>query len=74
MQNVEWVMGEWVIPLRLLRLLDRAPCGANKLSHYHLRKKLFLIQPGPLHMTGVQKIVKDYFPLYFDVIDTNGGL
>ena len=22
MQNVEWVMGEWVIPLRLLRLLE----------------------------------------------------
>jgi len=22
MQNVEWVTGEWVIPLRLLRLLE----------------------------------------------------
>ena len=29
MQNVEWLMGEWVIPLKTVTT-TRAPCGANK--------------------------------------------
>ena len=44
MQNVEWVM-EWVIPLRLLRLLEHLAVLINrlfsdKLSYPHLTPKM----------------------------------
>ena len=41
MQNVEWVMGEWVIPLRLLRLLEHLAVLKTKVeSDYAAKEKI----------------------------------
>ena len=39
MQNVEWLMGEWVIPLKTVTT-TRAPCGANKFLFYDVKDSI----------------------------------
>ena len=42
MQNVEWVMGEWVIPLRLLRLLEHlAVLKTTKMETFCLKTSIY---------------------------------
>ena len=61
MQNVEWVMGEWVIPLRLLRLLEHLAVLINLKSIVLCATKVYL-QTLCVHCT-VNPIPKTNFSL-----------